>query len=124
MSHPRLGLVTVAGHIGLREDSLREVGFLVDPGSFYTFLPPRLASDLGITTPVASRVVLADSRSAEVGVGAAYLRLMDRDGGILVALMDVPMPLLGASALEVVGFKVDPVSETLEHSRPFGATAL
>jgi predicted aspartyl protease len=38
--------------------------------------------------------------------------------------MDVPMPLLGASALESLGLKVDPVEEVLEHSRPFGPAAL
>ena len=42
----------------------------------------------------------------------------------MVAAMNVPMPLLGASALEVLGMKVDTVSEVLEHSRPFGPSAL
>ena len=41
-----------------------------------------------------------------------------------MASMEVPMPLLGATALEVLGLKVDPVGETLEHSRPFGPAAL
>ena len=71
-----------------------------------------------------SRVVLADSREAEARVGVAYLSLEDREGGIIVATMNVPMPLLGASALEILGLKVDPVSEVLEHSRPFGPSAL
>ena len=43
---------------------------------------------------------------------------------VMVATMDVPMPLLGVIALEVLGLKVDPVSETLEHTRPFGPSAL
>jgi len=38
--------------------------------------------------------------------------------------MDVPMPLLGATALEILGLKVNPVEETLEPSRPFGPAAL
>ena len=79
---------------------------------------------MGIDFPVTSRVVLADSRETEVRGGVAYLRLEDREGGIMVAAMNVPMPLLGASALEVLGLKVDPVSEVLEHSRPFGPSAL
>ena len=91
---------------------------------FYTFLPSDLAESMGIDFPVTSRVVLADSREAEVRVGVAYLRLEDREGGIMVATMNVPMPLLGASALEILGLKVDPVTEVLEHSRPFGPSAL
>ncbi len=119
-----MGLVRVKAYIGLRQDSLQEVEFLVDTGSFYTFLPPGLAADLGITFPVTSGVILADSRRAVAPVGVAYLRLMDREGGILVASMNVPMPLLGASALEALGLKVNPVDETLEYSRPFGPAVL
>ena len=119
-----MGLVKVIADIGLNRDGLQEVEFLVDTGSFYTFLPTDLAESMGIDFPVTSRVVLADSREAEVRVGVAYLRLEDREGGIMVATMNVPMPLLGASALEILGLKVDPVSEVLEHSRPFGPSAL
>lgn len=119
-----MGLVKVKGHIGIRQENLREVEFLADTGSFYSFLPPGLAADLGITLPVTSTVILADSRITEVPVGVAYLRLMDREGGVLVAAMNVPMPLLGASALEALGLKVNPTEETLEHSRPFGLAAL
>ena len=118
------GLVKATGHIGLSREALQDVEFLVDTGSFYTFLPPALAANLGITLPVTSRVITADSSTVEIQVGVAYLRLMDREGGIIVGSMDVPMPLLGASAMEVLGLKVNPVEETLEHTRPFGPAAL
>jgi clan AA aspartic protease len=111
-----MGLVKVKGEIGLTQDNLHEVEFLIDTGSLCTFLPPDLASDLGIDFTVPSRVVLADRRTLEVLVGVAYLRLADREGGIIVASMDVPMPLLGATALEILGLKVNPVEETIEHS--------
>ena len=119
-----MGLVKATAEIGLRPDNLREVEFLVDTGSLYTFLPPALAAELGIEVTVASRVVLADNRTVEVPVGVAFLRLGDREGGIIVALMDTPMPLLGATALEILGLKVNPVEETLEYARPFGPAAL
>ena len=117
-------MVTVIGETGLREDSLQQVEFLVDTGSFYSFLPPALAGALRLTFQVTSRVVLADRRTVEVPLSVAYLRLSDREGGVIVASMDVPIPLLGASALEALGLKVDPVEETLEHTRPFGPAAL
>ena len=119
-----VGLVKVKAHIGTGQDSLREVEFLVDTGSFYTFLPSGLADDLGIAFPVTSEVVLADSRRVEVSMGVAYLRLTDREGGVLVTSMGVPMPLLGVSALEALGLKVNHVDVTLEHSVPFGPAAL
>jgi clan AA aspartic protease len=119
-----MGLVKVKGEIGLRQDNLEEIEFLVDTGSLYTFLPPDLASGLGTNFTVPSQVVLADRRSLEVLVGVAYLRLAGREGGIIVASMDVPMPLLGATALEILGLNINPVEETVEHSRPFGPAAL
>lgn len=119
-----MGLVTATAEIGLSAENLVEVEFLVDTGALYTFLPPDLAEALGLSFPVKSTVVLADRRIMEVPVGVAFLRLADREGGVLVATMDVPMPLLGAIALEVLGLKVDPVLETLEHTRPFGPAAL
>jgi predicted aspartyl protease len=108
-----MGLVKGNAHIRLRQDSLQEVEFLVDTGSFYTFLPPGLAADLGITFPVTTTGVLADSRTREVPVGVAYLHLAEREGGIIVGELEVPMPLLGASALEILGPKVNPVDETM-----------
>ncbi|PKB79497.1 MAG: hypothetical protein BZY88_13070 [SAR202 cluster bacterium Io17-Chloro-G9] len=119
-----MGLVKVTGEIGLREEGLREVEFLVDTDALYTFLPPDLAAVLGLTFPVVSNVVMADRRTVEVPVGVAFLRLAAREGGVIVASMDVPMPLLGVSALEILGLKVDPVAEILEHTRPFGPAAL
>ena len=119
-----MGLVTTTAEIGLSAESLTAVEFLIDTGSLYTFLPPDLAEALGLSFPVNSTVVLADRRTVEVPVGVAFLRLADREGGVMVATMDVPMPLLGVIALEVLGLKVDPVAETLEHTRPFGPAAL
>ena len=94
------------------------------PGPYTLSFPPSLVTELGITFLETSTIVLADSSTLEVPVGVAYLRFADREGGIIVASMEVPMPLVGATALEVLGLKVNPVGETLEHSRPFGPAAL
>ncbi len=119
-----MGLTKVTAGMGLDGDNLREMEFLVDTGSCHTFLPPDLAQAMGISLPVRTEVVLADSSRATVSLGVAYLRVMDREGGVLVGAMDLPMPLLGASALEALGLKVDPAREVLEPSRPFGPAVL
>lgn len=119
-----MGTVNVKASIGRSREELQEIEFLVDTGSLYTFLPPGTLRELGITPTVTSTDVLANSRTQEVGLAVAYLKLMDREGGIPVGSMDVPVPLLGATALEILGLKVDLVGETLEHSRPFGPMAL
>ena len=119
-----MGLDKAKALIGPNPEDPHEVEFLVDTGSLYTFLTPELASNLGIDLPLTSTVILADQRTKEVPVGVAYLRLEGREGGVILAVMDVPMPLLGATALEIPGLKVNPVEETLEPSRPFGPGAL
>jgi len=119
-----MGVVKLKGLIGPTKQRLEEVEFLADSGSFYTLLPPALATDLGIVPTLTTRVVLADSRRADVGLAVAYLQLGDREGGIPVGVLDVPMPLLGVSALEALGLKVNPVEGTLEPTRPFGPAAL
>jgi clan AA aspartic protease len=118
------GMVKVKGHIGISHEAAQEVEFLVDTGSGYTVLPPRLANELGIQPTHTTSAVVADSRTVEMGVAAAYLKLMDREGIVLVGVLAVPVPLLGVMSLETLGLKVDPINETLEHDWPFGPAVL
>ena len=113
-----MGLVKINALIGANREDSHEVEFLVDTGSLYTFLTPELATSLGIDLPVTSQIVLADRRTKQVPVGVAYLELEGREGGVIVAAMDVPMPLLGVTALEILGLKVNPVEETPEPPVP------
>ena len=119
-----MGLVKVVGGIGLDQSGLTEVEFLVDTGVFYSFVGPDLGARLGIEFPVITTVVLANNTQVECPVGVAFLRLHGREGGIIVGSMDVPTPLLGVSALETLGLKVNPVDETVEEAWPFGPAAL
>ena len=119
-----MGLVKANALIGPNREDLHEVEFLVDTGSLYTFLSPELANTLAINLPLTSTVILTDQPTKEVPVGVAYLRLEGREGGVRLAVMDVPMPLLGATALQILGLEVNPLEETLKVSRPFGPAAL
>lgn len=92
---------------------------MVDTGAFYTILPPALCEEMGLSLPLRERVVTADSRRVEIPLGLAHIELDGREAGIPVGSLDVPMPLLGVSALEALGFKVNPVEGTLEPTRPF-----
>lgn len=123
-----MGLVKANTQIGANREDLHGVEFLVDTG-LYTFLTPKLASSLGIDLPLTSTVNLfgqgtPGQRTKEVPVGVACLRLDGREGGVILTAMDVPMRLLGATALEILGLNVNPVEETRELSRPFGPAAL
>ena len=119
-----MGFVKVAGLIGRSREELREVTFLADSGSFYTLMGPSLAQELGIEATVTGPVVLADSRTIQIGLAMAYLRLRDREGAVPVGILEVPEPLLGVTALEALGLKVNPVEGTLEETRAFGPAVL
>jgi clan AA aspartic protease len=120
----KVSFVRVVAAIGKDQESLREVTFLVDTGAFYTMLPPQVASDLAIQTPLSAPVRVADNRVVQIRQGVAYLKVLNREGGIQIGVMDVPEPLLGVTALEALGLKVNPVDETLEYARPYGPAAL
>jgi len=115
-----MGLVRVKGSIGGDEGSCVEAEFLADTGAFYTAIPPTLAEGLGIKPVARRRLILADKRIVEAQVSYAYIKLLDREGTLPVAILDVPEPLLGATALEGLGLRVDPTTGRLEHSRPYG----
>jgi len=119
-----LGYVRVRGLIGRRRREAEEVEFLADTGSFYTVIPSALAEELKIKAVEKTELILADKRRVEAGITVAYMKLLDRDGVLPVAIMDSPEPLLGATALEGLGLRVDPVTGRLEHSRPYGLAAI
>lgn len=114
-----MGLVKVTASIGATNENLREMEFLVDTGALYTMLPPSVCKALGLELRLRERVLTADNRTLEVNVGMAHVKINGREGATLVGQMDVPLPLLGAMALESMGLKVDPVNGLLEETRPF-----
>jgi len=116
-----MGLVKVTGQIGRAEDELIEVEFLVDTGGFFTAIPPRLRQQLGLIPGSPGRTQLADSSIVDVELTWAYLRLNSREGQVPVEIIEVPEPMLGVTALEALGMKVNPVSGELETVWPFRA---
>ncbi|MCP8313685.1 MAG: hypothetical protein H3Z53_04850 [archaeon] len=83
--------------------------------SFYTVLPPSLAKELGIVAQLTTELTLADKRIVKEGMSLAYMKLLDREGVLPVAILDAPEPLLGTTALEGLGVKVDPLTGNLEY---------
>ena len=116
-----MGLVKATGQIGRTRDELVEIDFLVDTGGFYTAIPPRLRERLRLVPGPLGQTQLADSSIVDVELTWAHLKLNGRQGFIPVEIMDVPEPMLGVTALEALGMKVNPVSGELEVVWPFQA---
>ncbi len=102
----------------------REVDFLVDTGACHSAIPKELADELHLEAAGEVAVTLADKRMVKAPISLAYMKLLDRESILPVVIIDVPKPLLGTTALEGLGLKVDPVSGKLEYSRSFGAALL
>jgi predicted aspartyl protease len=114
-----MGVVKLLASIGRSRDDLREREFLVDTGSFYTAITPDLGAELELPVGVATQVQLADGRIVDTQVTIAYVKIGDRGGAVPVEVGEVPVPLLGASALEALGLTVDAVDGKLIERLPF-----
>ena len=119
-----MGYVRVKGLIGRSEKEAVEVEFLADMGVFYTVISPGLAEKLGIKAVGEAELTLADKRKVKAGITIAYMKFLDREGMLPIAIMEVPEPLLGTTALEGLGLKIDPSTGRLEHSRPYGLSIM
>ncbi len=113
-------LTKVTGLMGRSREDLAELDFLVDMGSFYTAIAPHARYELRSPPGIPARVMLADQRIVDAELTVAHLRLDGRETAIPVEIMEgTPHPLLGVSALEALGVKVNRVSGELEIVWPF-----
>lgn len=79
----------VAIEVGIDRDNLQEIGFLLDMNSFHTFLPKDLVEPRGIDFQTITQLVIADTITAKVRVGLAYLH---QESEIIEVPMNVPCP--------------------------------
>jgi len=120
-----MGYVRVKGFIGNPAGTIvKEIYFLADTGAFYTTISPSLAKELDVKPIAKTKLTLADKRSVEVDTALAYVKILDREAVFQIAILDVPEPLLGVTALEGLGVKVDPNTGKVEYSRPYGVALL
>lgn len=99
----------------LREEQRsREIEMVVDSGATYPVIPRGLAEELGITSAGRRTFTLADGSQITRDLARAGLAHEGRTTACMVVLGEgSDVPLLGAHALEGLGFEVDPVAKTL-----------
>ena len=114
-----MGMVHITAELGANPAQLTPLRFLVDTGSMYSFVTPELAEQLGVQFTASTTIITGNSARIQVPLAFAYMRVLDRENAIVLGALDVPEPVLGALTLQILGLKVDPVNEILEHSRPY-----
>lgn len=115
----------VYAEITVKGKEQRRIRALVDTGATYLVLDPKTIKDLDLsTTPYEVELSLADKRRVKAKLYIAEVEAGGRKGPVMVAEMDVPVPLLGVFALESLGLKPDPLSGKLEVIGPEGGYML
>lgn len=69
-------------------------------------------------------MTLADKRKVKAKLYLTEVDAEGRRGPVFVAELDVPIPMLGAYALETLGLKPNPVTDKLEVVGPEGGYLL
>ena len=111
--------------ISVKGKSSGNVRALVDTGSAYIVLSPKIVSELCLhETPFEVELTLADKRRLKTKLYLAEVEVKGRRGPVFVAEVDVPTPLLGVFALETLGLKPNPTTGELEVIGPEGGYLL
>ena len=114
-----MGIVKVTGELASATGGFTQVEFLGDTGSLYTLVSPGLAQELGVEFAASTILVTANNSRSEVPLGFGRVRVMGREEPIIVGAMEVPTPLLGSTALQALGLKVNPAEEVVEFTSPY-----
>ncbi len=100
------------------------VRMLVDTGSTYLMIPPKLAEELGgPKLPERIPTSFANGAKEELDATALVLELEGRRGGAVALIRECDEPLLGVEGLEALGLRVDPNTGRLEPTRAYAARA-
>ena len=91
---------------------------MVDTVATFTKIPKSSASEAGIELKYEVDVELADGRVVQRMLGLADVKLEGVRRPVLVAVSPEGIrPILGYTALENLGFKVNPITRRLERAR-------
>ncbi len=95
-------------------EHIRGIALLVDTGATLSWVPRNLLQSLGVRPTSRLAFQLAEGRRLERDVGGALFTIDGRTLPISVAFAEPgEEAVLGATALEALGFAVDPVERKL-----------
>lgn len=95
-------------------EQAEELELMVDTGATFTVVPAELWQRLGLTGEFTRRLRTADGRVLERSQGNAYLEIDGQAGVVpVVEAGNGDVPVVGVTALEILGLAVDPVKQEL-----------
>ncbi len=101
-----------------RRKKWRKLKAIADTGAIFSLLPRDTLEGLGITPYRRETFHLADGREITRQLGDVFLKINGKVGTV-PAIFGEPTdtPLLGVTALEILGFTVDPRTRRLEPTK-------
>jgi len=97
----------------------RELEALVDTGATYTKIPKAVAEGVGLPLEYETEVELADKRLVRRKLGLALVEIERVRRPVIVSVSeDDEHPLIGYTTLELLEFRFNPLTRTLEPARP------
>jgi clan AA aspartic protease len=91
-----------------------QVELIVDTGATLAWVPREILERLGVPRVGRREFLVADGRTIERETAGVVLSLDDTQAAVTVVIAEPgDTPLLGATALETLGFGVDPINQKL-----------
>jgi predicted aspartyl protease len=92
-----------------------DVEVLVDSGALFTSIPRPILEKLGIKPIARQKLRVYGGGIVERDIGGAVVEYGERQAIVPIVFGELEdMPVLGATALESLGYQVDPVSKRLK----------
>ena len=94
-----------------------QIEALVDTGATFTKLPNSIAKKLGLKARYETTVELSDGRLVKRDLALAEVEIEGVRRPMLIAISEnEERPLVGYTTLEILGFKINPITRKLEKS--------
>jgi clan AA aspartic protease len=91
-----------------------DVDLMIDTGATLSWVPRAILEQLGVPRLSRRRLILADGGTVDRETAGVLMRLKGTEGVVTVVIAESgDAHLLGATALETLGFSVDPVRQQL-----------
>ncbi len=90
----------------------------MDTGATFSKIPKLVAARLGLQAKYETEVELGDGRVVKRKLTSVDMEIEEVRRPVLVAIAEEENPLVGYTTLELLGFKVNPITRKLEKAMP------
>ena len=95
-------------------DQTADLKAVVDTGATFSKIPESIAARLGLEAKYETDVELGDGRIIRRKLALLEMEIEEVRRPVLIAIGEEEKPLIGYTTLELLGFKVNPITGKLE----------